>query len=672
MNRANLLLTSAALRVCRNRHLICLSIFTSLLLLPHRSLCQTMDSTDLPVLWLRADRWKPADTAWKDVTGHGYDGTFFGQGARKNVWLNFNPAMWFNGVDDSVRVGYNLDSLSEMSYMAVFVPADTSESAIWGTGGAILRNSLMTTRRVDGPDSTADTVLTSAGIPAVSTVMQTWMPNDSVQPSPSAYLMVGAAGQSGAIPPFKGALAELLVFDRSLDVLTQVQYETYLALKYGIPLSSGNYVSAAQIVLWDADKNKDYKYRITGLGRESYFSLHQKQAVSAVDADSLLVLSRGDIQASNAANADTLADGHYLLWGDNNKTLGVTATPDGQLQLLNRGWQMAASGADSNAVTTVRVNKKNFPTSANGYWLVLNTGGYNGFPVDSLNYYLPDSVSGDSLVYYRHVRWDPDHSGKDLFGFAQGRDLLLKLHVLDSPTCENQALGRAQLQAIGGQGPYNYRVMNGSGVVLASGMLTDSTATAAVGELPMGNYSILLNDSKGRTCLRSLTMAVPQVERLTIGLAANQALPSGGSILLDASGNIPAGAAQSYQWVGSNGFTATSPSVSVSEPGTYSVAVSSVAGCVFRDTVTVTGEAQQHIGVYPSPSVDGNFTISVSLPEAGAVSVGIYDLNGNKVQEIAANQNSEYRLPGHLSTPGVYMITVKTPRGVESHKMLIL
>ena len=98
-----------------------------------------MDSTDLPVLWLKADRWKPADTAWRDVTGHGYDGAFFGQGARKNVWLNYNPAMWFNGVDDSVRIAYNLDSLSEMSYIAVFVPADTGETAIWGTGGAMNR-----------------------------------------------------------------------------------------------------------------------------------------------------------------------------------------------------------------------------------------------------------------------------------------------------------------------------------------------------------------------------------------------------------------------------------------------------------------------------------------------------------------------------------------------------
>jgi hypothetical protein len=70
--------------------------------------------------------------------------------------------------------------------------------------------------------------------------------------------------------------------------------------------------------------------------------------------------------------------------------------------------------------------------------------------------------------------------------------------------------------------------------------------------------------------------------------------------------------------------------------------------------------------------VDGNFTVSVSLPEAGEVSVTIYDLNGNKQQEMAGHRNTEYRFPAHLSTPGVYMISVKTPHGVESRKMLIL
>jgi hypothetical protein len=215
-------------------------------------------------------------------------------------------------------------------------------------------------------------------------------------------------------------------------------------------------------------------------------------------------------------------------------------------------------------------------------------------------------------------------------------------------------------------------VINAGGQVLASGVMADSTATASIGGLAMGTYSVMLNDSKGSQSLRSLTLTVDLAEALNIGLGPDQTLPTGGEIFFDASRNIPGGAAQSYQWQGDNGFNATTPTVTVREPGVYTVTLTSTAGCIFRDSVKVEGEGNQHITVYPSPSTDGNFTVSVSLPETGDISVGIYDLNGNKQQEMTGRHNTEYRLPGHLSTPGVYMITVKTPHGIESKKLLIL
>jgi hypothetical protein len=243
--------------------------------------------------------------------------------------------------------------------------------------------------------------------------------------------------------------------------------------------------------------------------------------------------------------------------------------------------------------------------------------------------------------------------------------------VLDSAGCGSPAIGRAKLQAIGGQGPYAYRVSDSHGQVVKTGSFSDSAGMQDIDGLAMDNYSVLLMDGKGHTSLRQLTMPVPKAQQLNIALQ-DQTLPAGGVLVLDASADIDAGGAQSYQWVGSNGFTATTSSIRVGEPGVYSVAVTSVAGCVFRDTVTVSGEAGLRVGVYPSPSVDGNFTVSVSLPEAGPVSAGIYDLGGNKLQEMTGNNNSEYRLPGHLSTPGVYMIMVKTSHGVESRKLMVL
>jgi hypothetical protein len=657
----------APLSVCLRRYL-CGSIFLLFLLLSLGSSAQSLSANEYPVVWLRADSTGNLSGFWKNVTGQGHDASIFGQPVHLNSSLNYNPAFRFNGFNDSLNIPCNVDSLAAVTVMAVFQPADTVETGVWGAGNATAHKMMMTTRRVTGPDSSVDNIGSTGNFALLSTVIQNWPSGSPL--SENAYLLFGSTGTQNNIPSFKGTIAELLVFDRSLDVLTQIQYETYLAIKYGIPLTRGNYVTARETVLWNADKNQNFGYRMTGLGREDFFSLYQKQAVSAVDPDSLLAISTGKFMLTNAANTDSIANGNYLVWGDNNKSLGVSATADGQLQLVNRQWLMNASGQTASQLnTTVRLNRQSLGKSS--YWLVVNPGAYAGFPVDSLNYYFPDSVTADGKVIYKNVIWDRDQSGNDLFGFAIAKDLFLKMNVLDTPSCASTQAGSARIQAIGGQAPYVYTMYNDQGNVVSTGYIYNKT-TADIGNLFVGTYSVVLRDSKGHQSLRTLRMPVPAAQRLNIGLDANQALPSGGELMLDASRNITSGDVIGYQWTCTNGFNATNPQVTVKQPGSYIVKVTSRAGCVFTDTVNVTGKALQHISVYPSPSIDGNFTISLSFPRATDVKVGIYDVKGTKVQEMTGKNNTEYRFPGHLVTAGTYTVMVVTRQGVDSRTLLIL
>ncbi|HTI91720.1 MAG TPA: T9SS type A sorting domain-containing protein [Puia sp.] len=657
----------------RNRnHSFLFYFFIILLTYSLPSQGQSLDSSSFPVLWLRADKGQFTDTSWKDFTGNGYDGIgVFTRGLKNGALLNYNPALTFNGVDDSIRIPYNLDSLSEITIMAVFQAADTTEASVWGTGNALARKTLMTTRQVVGPGGKIDSITSAGKFAILGTVIQNWSADSTL--SPTAYMMLGSTGQQVAFPAFKGKLAELLVFDRSLDALTQVQYETYLAIKYGIPLTKGNYVSAGTAVLWDADKNKDYNFRIAGLARENLLALNQKQSVSSFDTDSLLIISAGKLAVTNQANADSIVSGNYLVWGDNNKGLTTSRTSDGQLDVVNRKWLMAVSGADAVGVgTNLRFNLKQVPSFPNGYWLVSDAYGQANLSADSLTYIFPDSSSSDSVAYYSQVRWDKDRSGKDLFALVQARDLLLKLCVVDSPTCVQPQAGKARLEAISGVAPFAYRVINSNNETIDAGYLDESSRSKEIGNLAMGTYSIVLTDAKGNLSQRSLTMKVPQALALNVDLGESQVLPAGGQILLDASQNIAAGAAQSYQWQSNTGFHSTTPDISVREPGTYTVTVTSTAGCVFTDSVAITGAGQQQVVVYPSPSTDGNFTVSVSLPKAGDVSVFLYDLNGNKLQEMTGKNNTEHRFQGHLGTSGLYTVSVKTDKGIESKKLLVL
>lgn len=644
------------------------SFFSLFLLSGLCSYGQTLNTSDYPVVWLRADSTGALAGFWKDVSGQGRNASIFGQPVLVNSSLNFNPAFRFNGFNDSLSIPCNVDSLAAVTVMAVFTPADTAETGVWSAGNATAHKMMMTTQRVMGPDSSVANLSTHGGFALLSTVIQNWPSAPSL--SEQAYLLFGSAGMQNNIPSFKGTLAELLVFDRSLDVLTQIQYETYLAIKYGIPLTRGNYVSAGETVLWDAGKNKDFGYRMTGLGREDFFSLHQKQAMSAIDPNSLLAISNGRFMPTNAANTDTIANGNYLVWGDNNKPLSVSATADGQLQMVNRQWLINTSGkAVDDLNTTVQLNQQ---LLGNGtYWLVVNPGAYSGFPTDSLNYYLPDSVTDDGHVIYRQVKWDADRSGSDLFGFAMAKDLLLKMNVLDTPSCASIQTGSARIQAIGGQPPYWYKVVNEHGETVSTGFFLNP-ATANINNLSVGTYRVSLSDSKGHLSFRTLQMPVPANQRQVIGLQPSQALPYGGELLLDASRNITPGDEVGYQWTCENGFNATTPRITVKQPGFYVVKVTSRGGCVFSDTVNVTGKAQQNISVYPSPSIDGNFTISMSFPRATDVKVGIYDAKGNKVQEMTGKNNTEYRFPDHLMAAGTYTIMVVTKTGVDSRTLLIL
>jgi len=122
------------------------------------------------------------------VTGNGHYGLFFGQAQKRRTLLNYNPALTFNGVEDSIRILYNLDSLNELTIMAVFQPSDTSEAGVWGTTNALARNTLMTTRQVIGPDGMIDSITPAQKSALLSTVIQNWRQSATI--SPSAYIML--------------------------------------------------------------------------------------------------------------------------------------------------------------------------------------------------------------------------------------------------------------------------------------------------------------------------------------------------------------------------------------------------------------------------------------------------------------------------------------------------
>lgn len=223
-------------------------------------------------------------------------------------------------------------------------------------------------------------------------------------------------------------LAELLVFPGNNTSDQRNRLETYLAIKYGISLAH-HYVSGSGSVIWDYN-NAQYNNRIFGLGREDCQGLAQKQSRSVADPDNMVAVGMGALYATNKLNTTALADGQFIVIGDNNASLSeINTQQSGQLCLEAplRRWRMQATG---NYIVTqsseVRFNIGAVSWSessdeASDYYLLIDRNGNGSFndPADS-KYAGISYLNGN--VIFANVIWDQDGNGTDYFTIAKKND----------------------------------------------------------------------------------------------------------------------------------------------------------------------------------------------------------------------------------------------------------
>jgi hypothetical protein len=150
------------------------------------------------------------------------------------------------------------------------------------------------------------------------------------------------------------------------------------------------------------------------------------------------------------------------------------------------------------------------------------------------------------------------------------------------PTCDGYSDGAVTLTTTGGRLPYRFTWNTGA-------------LTANINGLPAGYYKVILEDNSGCKIANEYNLVAPPP--LTVGIGADRTLCIDQAFILDA--NIPLGV--NYEWGSTNGFTATTPAVTVSRAGTYWVKVASLPGCIARDTVLIGKEERE---------IDAEFLVS--------------------------------------------------------------
>lgn len=637
---------------------------------PSWSHAQTTDSLMAPRVWLSADRSALTPNGWADLGIFKNHATGISPGSMPSAYamINFNKSLIFDGVDDYLKIPYSIDGLAELSVLAVFQSADTTERGIWGSEETS-RKVLLTTRRAVGPDSIADVYGKAEKMAVLNSVVQSW--EDAGVSSATAFTAVGSAGVSRNYKPFKGSIAELIVFNRALTFLERVQYETYLAIKYGTGLRGGNFVSSNEKLLWHVEQNARYGHNIAGIGRDDHFKLYQKQSGSAYDSG-LLVINAGTLADSNPENKANINNFDFILWGDNGLPLTTKPGegPDSLLSFVERKWLVTATGNTAKLLPTeLRIDVNKLPAEPMSYWLVIDRSGRGNFSADNLEYILPDRTSNGKIIY-KNVTWDTDGSGKDNFGFARAKDLFAVVRTLKNPSCLDESAGSVRIEVIAGD-PAFYFTLTEADERISPREWRQKVDSVEQHDLVGGQYTLTLKDGSRESLTRIFSLTVP--DALYFSLGPDRPLSLTEPIILDVSSQISDSVKVSYRWENSFGFRSSERSITATEHAIYRVFVTKEKdGCVFTDDVAITGAETQVVAVYPTIlKSNENYNISISMEEPAGVLVKVYNAKGIMIDEMHGADNSEYQFITRLRDSGVFLVVIQTPQGMETHKVIV-
>lgn len=176
-----------------------------------------------------------------------------------------------------------------------------------------------------------------------------------------------------------------------------------------------------------------------------------------------------------------------------------------------------------------------------------------------------------------------------------------------------------------------------AGAGFASYLWSNGATTPSISVSNAGTYSVTVTNSAG--CTGSDARVVSVVQNPVVNLGPIQTICSGISTVLNAGGGF-----SSYSW----NTGATTPSITVSSTGNYSVTVTNSAGCTGIDSVLVSVVPNPMVNLGPDITLCGGDSTVLS---AGAGYAGYLWSTGATTSSISA------------SAPGTYSVTVTSNAG---------
>lgn len=299
---------------------------------------------------------------------------------------------------------------------------------------------------------------------------------NSYTPIIPAGLFMGSDGTATGGQNMSCGLAEVISYNSYLSEADQNKVESYLAIKYGITLTTGmsavnrNYTAADGTNIWNATANAAYPYNVTGIGRDDNSGLLQKQSKS-IHTNALVAVyngtTGGSFPAANAANTVAIDDKSFLLFGDNGLSKDMTYCV-GNRARMERTWKVQQTGTGI-SIVTLAVDEDSVASIVKAIVVstdsVFSPGAYTFYPLTLANGKLYAAVTLGNNTW---------------FSFATNDSL----HITTSataPVCTDSLSGKVTVAVTGGIEPYSYVWSTGA-------------ATETLTGVNAGTYSVTISD----------------------------------------------------------------------------------------------------------------------------------------------------------------------------------
>ncbi len=472
----------------------------------------------------------------------------------------------------------------------------------------------------------------------------------------------------------KTQIMELIYVPKVISENNRNKIESYLSIKYGISLlGDQNYTDSKGTIIWEFKSNKDFKYRVTGIGNDVFFDLNQKQSGNS-DKDGLYI-GLNKLEKTNFENKNKIENQSFLVWSDNNKSVLIGKNDeDNELKKMDRVWkiQTIAKSLKSFTNTEIKINKKemifeplikNSKNLKSSFWMVIDS--INSTTINYTNAkYIKSNFEDDENLIFNNVNWES--KSNYLFTFIKAPRFFAVTETTN-PICKVEVQGSAKIKIVGGISPYTIKIVSKN----YDYNYVTNEANIKIENLVLGKYQLSITDKNGEI-LKS-EFLIDSFTNNPVRLNSEYYLENNKVEISPIIANLEE--EFKFEWTLNDKTISSEKSFTATSTGSYKLFVTNFSGCkkeIVFDVKTKSNQVDGQWVVFPNPVKSAeDFSIQFRLKEESKVVITIDDLDGRTLDKKDLNSIKEYDYKNNLLTSGTYLILVSINGEITTTKLLV-